>query len=270
MNKPMRPPLTVENAEIKTASITISTLTVSGRQVTLAVFRQLREERLIEQDGRLNGIPWGTINYHPDGCAGHRPHVHVVWQLGNELRRSQIYTNPKHGLYEDRSLFVFSDLPEIGAWYVREALRDDNAQLQGRLAGYKDEWKLTLPEVGPKELRFAFRFAVPLAAAAALELIPARNEQRHFNSHARPYGGALYAWAQKNFGKGKISYDQCDVPTIYSGLVQEIESGCSDESALARARSKLASLEVQEIARREGYLKSLASLESLPQLFIAV
>ena len=39
-------PLTTHNAEIKTATVEIRSLTVSGKQVTLAVFRQLREESL--------------------------------------------------------------------------------------------------------------------------------------------------------------------------------------------------------------------------------
>ncbi len=87
--------LTVHNAEIHTATVEIKTLTVSGKQVTLAVFRQLREEALIAEDGTLNGVPWGTVNYHPDKCAtnqdGYPPkHVHVVWQKGLELRRGRV------------------------------------------------------------------------------------------------------------------------------------------------------------------------------------
>lgn len=39
--------LTVHNATITTAAVEVKTLTISGKQVTLAVFRQLREEQLI-------------------------------------------------------------------------------------------------------------------------------------------------------------------------------------------------------------------------------
>jgi hypothetical protein len=84
-------PLTTHNAQITTATVQIKTLTIGGKQVTLAVFRQLIEEQLIDADGNLNGVPWGTINYHPDKCGaddGH--HLHAVWQQGTVLRRSRI------------------------------------------------------------------------------------------------------------------------------------------------------------------------------------
>lgn len=86
------PALTVHNAEVSTAAVEIKTLTISGKQVTLAVFRQLQEEPLIASaDGNLNGVPWGTVNYHPDKCGDdRRRHLHVVWQLGDELRRSRV------------------------------------------------------------------------------------------------------------------------------------------------------------------------------------
>jgi hypothetical protein len=86
----MSPPLNVHNAQISTVSVEIKTLTVSGKQVTLAVFRQLIDEPLIGEDGRLKGVAWGTVNYHPDKCGEDAPHWHVVWQLGDELRRSKV------------------------------------------------------------------------------------------------------------------------------------------------------------------------------------
>ena len=83
--------LTVQNAQITTATVEVKTLTISGKQVTLAVFRQLREEPLIAEDGTLSGVPWGIVNYHPDKlCAGIGEHWHVVWQLGQELLRSAV------------------------------------------------------------------------------------------------------------------------------------------------------------------------------------
>lgn len=84
------PQLTVYNAQISTATVEIKTLTVTGKQVTLAVFRQLLDEPLIAEDGALNGVPWGTVNYHPDKCGDGGQHLHVVWQKGDELRRSRV------------------------------------------------------------------------------------------------------------------------------------------------------------------------------------
>uniref|UniRef100_UPI00056CBB60 hypothetical protein n=1 Tax=Streptomyces exfoliatus TaxID=1905 RepID=UPI00056CBB60 len=64
--------LTTQNATITTATVEVKTLTISGKQVTLAVFRQLREQPLIAQDGTLNGEPWGIVNYPPDKCGDDR------------------------------------------------------------------------------------------------------------------------------------------------------------------------------------------------------
>jgi chromosome segregation ATPase len=81
------PIINIENAQIKTASVEIKTLTISGKQVTLSVFRQIEEESLIDDDTmKLNGIPWGLINYFwKTEYANHK--IHVLWQNGKELRR---------------------------------------------------------------------------------------------------------------------------------------------------------------------------------------
>jgi hypothetical protein len=84
------PQLTVHNAQVSTATVEIKTLTISGKQVTLAVFRQLQEELLVAEDGTLNGVPWGRVNYCPGKCADVAEHWHVVWQQGDELRRASV------------------------------------------------------------------------------------------------------------------------------------------------------------------------------------
>ena len=92
----MAAPLTVHNAQIKTAAVEVKTLTISGKQVTLAVFRQLMEECLVDDEtNALNGVPWGMVNYHPDKSCDWRTHLHVVWQKGADLRRSTVYA-PEH------------------------------------------------------------------------------------------------------------------------------------------------------------------------------
>lgn len=82
--------LTTQNAQITTAAVEVKTLTISGKQVTLSVFRQLREERLMNPDASLNGAPWGYVNYHPDKCGTEKTHLHVVWQNGADLYRSRV------------------------------------------------------------------------------------------------------------------------------------------------------------------------------------
>lgn len=81
--------INVKEASIKTASVEIKALTVSGKQVTLAVFRQLKRADLIIVKSReivWNGVPWGQVNYHVPECKDFgTPHVHIVWQYGAEL-----------------------------------------------------------------------------------------------------------------------------------------------------------------------------------------
>src|SRR5215831_11375764 len=93
-NPEMRKVINLRDAQVSTATIEIKTLTVSNKQVTLAVFRQLIEQDLISEEGNLNGVPWGLVNYHPDKCGEYRSHLHVVWQTGRDLRRSLIYLEP--------------------------------------------------------------------------------------------------------------------------------------------------------------------------------
>lgn len=81
--------LTVEEATIKTATVEIKTLTISGKQMTLAVFRQLQEESISEREMQFPSDMnvWGRVNYHPDKCADYSEHIHIIWQKKEELRR---------------------------------------------------------------------------------------------------------------------------------------------------------------------------------------
>ena len=113
----MRPPLNVRNAQVSTATVEIKTLTVSGKQVTLTVFRQLIEAPLIVDDGSLNGEAWGTVNYHWGKCDDDAPHWHVVWQQGDELRRSQVSRT-----YEPPPVFWSKSLAHLHAASVYQWL----------------------------------------------------------------------------------------------------------------------------------------------------
>lgn len=83
--------ITTEEAKLKTASVEIKAITVSGKQMTLAVFRQLIEEPIVDEvNNQLLGVPWGIVNYHSGvGCEYvAEEHLHIIWQKGSELRRS--------------------------------------------------------------------------------------------------------------------------------------------------------------------------------------
>lgn len=83
--------LTTLNATITTATIEVCALTLGRKQVTQSVFRQLIvEDVLHELDATIEGNPWGFVNYHPDKCCDDSEHLHVVWQKGDELRRTTV------------------------------------------------------------------------------------------------------------------------------------------------------------------------------------
>ncbi|MFE5108279.1 hypothetical protein [Streptomyces sp. NPDC056663] len=84
--------LSPQNATVTMATIQVQALTIGKRQVTLAVFRQLEDEEIIQPlHADLSGEPWGRVNYHPDKCADEKEHIHVVWQKDDELRRATVY-----------------------------------------------------------------------------------------------------------------------------------------------------------------------------------
>lgn len=93
--------LTTQNASITTAVVEVKALTISGKQVTQSVYRQLREAPLVDYEGTLNGVAWGYVNHCPERkfwdversewkpCNSGK-HLHVVWQRDGELRRSRV------------------------------------------------------------------------------------------------------------------------------------------------------------------------------------
>jgi hypothetical protein len=81
--------LEAASAEILTASVTIKTLRVDSRQLTMGTFRQLPERALIDEDKvELLGTVWGHVNYHPNGDHDHRQ---FVVQFGEQLCRSPFW-----------------------------------------------------------------------------------------------------------------------------------------------------------------------------------
>lgn len=83
------------NTAAETATVQIRTLNVGAKQMTLSIFRQLIAAPAINPEGRVQGQPWGTVNYHPDRCDDAKEHLHVVWQMDDQLRRGYVAA-PEH------------------------------------------------------------------------------------------------------------------------------------------------------------------------------
>ncbi len=90
----------VEEANIKTASVTIQHVTINAKKMTLSVFRQIMKESIFNDDLSLKGIPWGQVNYFWSENEGY---VHVLWQKGSELKRcplSKVEKDKEHPLHQ--------------------------------------------------------------------------------------------------------------------------------------------------------------------------
>lgn len=246
-----KPPLTVQNAAIATASVEIKTLTVSGKQVTLAVFRQLQERPLVLEDGTLAGQPWGIVNYHPDKCSGDPAHWHVVWQEGSDLRRSTVPAAPVFGAF--RSLVAdqffascvydvlstgaspyFEGDPPLSQWVVA-----DKIELQTD-HGYPVVTRLS--RAGRKAVR------------STMQLEEHKTQATRYND-----SGGWYA--------SRIAQAEQDRAEAMASFAQEVRSfGASPDELHARYLD----IVEREPARRERHIAVREQLSQLPQLFIAV
>lgn len=106
----MRPKLlTAHNVEVNTASVVIKTLQLEGKQITLAVFRQIIEEDIIQWEPRaeLKGIGWGHVRYQVEDDFNNC--INLIWQKGSELRRCLV--KRRHGL------LLYGEGPKIRVHY---------------------------------------------------------------------------------------------------------------------------------------------------------
>ena len=140
--------LTVQNAEINTASITIRTLQVEGRQVTMGVFRQLPVEDIIELEGpHLKGVGWGHVNYQVEGHYAYSGKtIHLIWQQGNELRRCLVHqtrNRPNFSFPDYRKMPANADEEIIKRWRSYAEQNPDRDDYMRTANGYqrdRDDW----------------------------------------------------------------------------------------------------------------------------------
>lgn len=198
--------LTVHNASVTTMSVEVKTLTIGARQVTQGIFRQLIEEPLIAEDGTLNGVPWGHVTWHPDRCDDAKTkHWHVVWQKGDELRRSWIDVRPPFDREPGRHGFKTATTDSYLTALVREACHSRAAQ---PLSDNDNAWaSLDNPHGVP-----AWGTASPAARKAASLGFRIR---KLIEDVERPLGAyAILLWpAQRGRGQGIA----CDAGEVRAG-----------------------------------------------------
>jgi len=256
--------LTVHTAEITTAAVEITTLTIRGKQVTLAVFRQLQRRELIATDGTLNGVPWGTVNYHPyKRCDVSSRHWHVVWQDGDELCQDAV--NQAIDFY---SLRTEAADRFISACVAREAAGLAHGYFGGQIGVVKDHHMSFHTDSIPTISIHAELVPVVADAYDAVRRMERHHEEwKNAEENSRMHPDS--EWCAKNVPKVKERYDTAEakVATAYSEprYAEYLSAGSPDHwHEVLRAEVEA------ERDRRQRHRDVRTALGDLPQLFIAV
>ncbi|GAA3375562.1 hypothetical protein [Streptomyces racemochromogenes] len=256
--------LTAQNATILTASVEVQTLTISGRQVTLSLFLQIPERPLISDDGTLNGVPWGRVNYHPDRCEpgvgkeGRRTitvpeHTHLIWQCGEDPFRAKVDVVPEFDEHGMNAKAVYSPAGDIVVAVEVQSYLD--AVTAGGEAEYPLEkgWadhKRSIQEADDSMLIVE----APSEALAALTAYAETKRTEHSLTDSRE-------WYREEAEKALAAYEDRK-----AALDRRIAAtGWTLEELLERREQDFRA----ELARRQRYRDLRATLAELPQLYIA-
>jgi len=239
----------IRDAIVKTLKVEIKSLTIGPKQMTLAVFRQLINEPLINiETGELKGIPWGTVHYYPGKCFAsdgenlQEFHIHVVWQKGDQLRRACECAPIDHTRDYTNALNV-----EIlaRAWHAVPKIVDnrivwDYGRSIHRSWGKDDVLECidAYSEIG--------RYAFPSYWAEDVRARERANRRAKISALYRSYGRKMFAstW-----------------PPVGSDL---------EEETLGEILGTCAEVYARDNKRLELHQKNFAALETMDQLFIAV
>jgi len=230
--------INVHDATVKTAQVEVRVLTINGKQVTLAVFRQLQESPLLDDRFDLRGPVWGRVNYHPDGCSKDPEHLHVVWQDGAELRRCRV--DPPGRL---RKTFETSDDSLLRALFA-EGKRYGLSSQRGRAREYVD-----FPGVAGRVISVAVSDEVRqfIFDDRCKPIRQDKTGMRHYTCGASVEGDEEHKW---HWLKRPVPWtSQTDSETEWHRLVREDKA---------------------EQALWERSIEQWNALVGLPQLFIAV
>lgn len=269
--------LTAQTATITTAAVEVKTLTVSGKQVTLAVFRQLREEPLIADDGTLNGVPWGYVNYHPDKCEGsHFAHRHIVWQQGSEIVRARLNRIPDFadGGRDEEGRRRYK--PE--SFHATEGNRHLTGLLYMWLLGKTEKLPLEVestsysaPDRYSAWLGFDFKtdfIAYACATTKAMAAVAARLQLEFARSKEPLKSDADWAKQRNQEDRDAVEAAEKAATETLAALQEEVHSWPTVGYKALRDAFKQAC--EAEAERRQRHWDQRAALADLPQLFIAV
>lgn len=276
--------ITAHEAVVRTASVEVKALTISGKQVTLSVFRQLPEESLLDNEANLRGLPWGKVNYFWGDCQPN--HLHVVWQSGDRLFRSCVMK--VRGAYEQHRRIIVAGEATRDAAYLLAMVRALNGSVMPppphedfvKISGTRWHINVNVADL-PVELRWFWigQTEQPLERYQAREasyygtrlLIKARAAESDEEYSARLDGYRKYRRRELE-----------NMATVYAGKVEAFRNTLAlpgvfallTPDGAAEAYDQIAQLGHDEtneaLIADERWQLRYAALDALDQLFIAV
>jgi hypothetical protein len=252
--------ISTHEATVKTAAVYVKALMIEKHQVTLAVFRQLRNENLVDEDtAELHGPAWGTVNYHPSSwsCLAEDQHLHVVWQQGGELRRATV---PRDCPTDHKYAKEISDLAD--AMQVSAEIWVVVSLAAGKTLSCKDgdDGDLVVDvtvDVGGKATLVPVE--IPSDSLYTRVEVGSGFEDRYLRRAARAVLQGDPASYRQDLEEAaeKICGQRADPATREMGVLE----------SLLRDRNQV---EENRLASAGAWAKQYAALEQLDQLFIAV
>lgn len=220
--------ITTDQAIVRTAAVEIKTLTISGKQMTMGVFRQLQIEPIIDDmTAQLRGVPWGIVNYYPKPCDP--DHLHVVWQIGNELRRACVYASPrtKEGWYARRHIVQKELEVEVAYRVLNEGYRAaDKSRSAGSISVQVrgENYSLELPASVVDLYWFRPQFDDPMRTEDWYVANADMERRRHDRlvSEVRSYverrGGSPESWGKVEAAVENLMAFKQQYENVYAGL----------------------------------------------------
>jgi hypothetical protein len=239
------------------------------QQVTLDVFRQLKEAVLINPDGSLAGSPWGLVNYHQKRCDKLKKHAHVVWQLDDQLRQDTIqprrWDEPYWSDTCDALVFAYGTIERLPTKTMRSGVVTEDPV---RPRQSRPSW----PRLAARAILMLFQPPPdPLQPPPGKSLQPRREEQEQpdrFRWHGPEFGRSKWP-GQLIFPLDGIECSGHLRPT--NDVWDAGPELAAEHSAVDRA-AQLAQLKAEVAAEKERRAKHearWAEILDLPQLFIA-
>jgi hypothetical protein len=89
--------------EVMALPVSLCTLTIDGKRLSSALFKQITTEQLIDEEtGEVRGRAIGWLNIHQPSCPEF-PHLHVLWIRGDFSLYHAIVSGPDHSsLYRQK------------------------------------------------------------------------------------------------------------------------------------------------------------------------